>query len=212
MIELDELRVILLSERETGRLTVIPPDLYQKTRDKIAAMYAEVCAIDDPLSEDARRLIEATQSMRETVQEILTTRTRKIMTLSLAQIEGGHINRDEVKRMQGEEREMFDLITHALEECRLSVLKGERGGVQLPVAGEGISCGEIEAQVPAPAPVPKQGTAEYDLVRVLADVESFLGVDGQVYDLRKEDIVLLPKRNADVLGGRNIVLNMNVVK
>jgi DNA replication factor GINS len=211
-MELDELRVILLSERETGRLTAIPVGLYQKTRERIAAMYAEVCAIDDPLSDDARRLIEATQSMRETVQEILTTRARKILTLALVQIEGGRIDSGEAKRMQAEEREMFDLITHALDECRHSLLKGEQGEAELPLEGENMSCGEIETGVPAPEPAPKQGAGDYDLVRVLADVESFLGVDGRVYELKKEDLALLPKRNAEVLRGRNIVLNMNFVK
>ncbi|MEN6611147.1 MAG: hypothetical protein ABFC24_09900 [Methanoregulaceae archaeon] len=211
-MELEELRIILLSERESGRLTVIPPDLYQKARESIARMYAEVCAIDDPLSDDARRLIEATQSMRETVQEILSTRARKIVTLALVQLEGGYIDRDEVKRMQAEEREMFDLTTHALDECRRVLLKGERTEIPIPAPGEEVSCEEIASAVPVPEPAPKQGISGYDLVRALADIESFLGIDGRVYDLRKEDIALLPKRNADVLVSRNIALNMNFFK
>lgn len=211
-MELDELRIILLSERESGRLTVIPPDLYRKAREGIAGMYEEVCAIDDPLSDDARRLIEATQSMRETIQEILSTRARKIVTLALVQLEGGYIDRDEVKRMQAEEREMFDLTTHALDECRRVLLKGEPGQVQVSAPGETVSCEEIEAVSPALEPAPKQGLAGYDLVRVLGDIESFLGIDGRVYELRKEDITLLPKRNAEVLISRNIALNMNFFK
>jgi DNA replication factor GINS len=231
-MELEELRGILLSERETGRLTVIPQDLYGRTRETIAAMYAEVCATDDPLSDEARRLIEATQSMRETVQEILATRSRKILTLALVQVEGGYVDRDETRRMQVEERGMFDLITHALDECRQSLLKGEGGTEELPVEKEPEKgkksrwqaleseeepergrAGGVQADPAVPAPrTHKQKLADYDLVRVLADVDQFLGVDGRIYELKKEDILTLPKRNADVLSARNIVLNMNLIK
>jgi DNA replication factor GINS len=50
------------------------------------------------------------------------------------------------------------------------------------------------------------------LVRVLEDMESFMGIDGRIYTLSKGDIVTLPERNAAVLSERNIVLNMNLCK
>ena len=50
------------------------------------------------------------------------------------------------------------------------------------------------------------------LVRVLEDMDSFMGVDGRIYTLLKGDIVTLPERNAAVLSERNIVLNMNLCK
>ena len=49
-------------------------------------------------------------------------------------------------------------------------------------------------------------------LRVLEDMESFMGVDGRIYALSKGDIVTLPERNAAVLSERNIVLNMNLCK
>ena len=39
------------------------------------------------------------------------------------------------------------------------------------------------------------------LVRVLQDMDTFMGVDGRIYSLAKGDIVTLPKRNASVLSG-----------
>jgi DNA replication factor GINS len=55
------------------------------------------------------------------------------------------------------------------------------------------------------APLPVQG---YVLARVLDNMEPFMGVDGRIYHLMKEDIVTLPRRNAEVLNERNIVLNI----
>jgi DNA replication factor GINS len=43
-------------------------------------------------------------------------------------------------------------------------------------------------------------------------MEAFMGVDGRIYALAKGDIVTMPERNAEVLAGRNIVLNMNLSK
>ena len=61
---------------------------------------------------------------------------------------------------------------------------------------------------PSPAPLPSL----YALVRVLADMDAFMGVDGRIYTLTKGDIVTLPERNAEVLVERNIALNMNLSK
>jgi DNA replication factor GINS len=49
-------------------------------------------------------------------------------------------------------------------------------------------------------------TPPYLLVRVLEDMDMFMGVDGRIYTLAKGDIVTLPERNASVLSDRNIVI------
>jgi len=62
-------------------------------------------------------------------------------------------------------------------------------------------------------PKPDQGRSPTPaLVRVLQDMDTFMGVDGRVYTLSKGDIVTLPERNAAVLTERNIVLNINLCK
>jgi DNA replication factor GINS len=48
----------------------------------------------------------------------------------------------------------------------------------------------------------------YSLVLVVTDMEPFMGVDGYVYEIRSGDIITLPRKNADVLTERNIVLNI----
>jgi DNA replication factor GINS len=50
---------------------------------------------------------------------------------------------------------------------------------------------------------------DYVLSRVLTDMEPFMGVDGRIYQLHREDMVTLPLRNAEVLCERNIVLKIN---
>ena len=67
---LEDLRKVVLSERESGRLTQIPPDLYAKAHAAIAALMEQVHAID-PFSDEARTLIEETVAIRETVFDLI---------------------------------------------------------------------------------------------------------------------------------------------
>jgi DNA replication factor GINS len=70
-----------------------------------------------------------------------------------------------------------------------------------------------EGPVP-PSPTPSSAepslTPPYTLVRVLGEMDTFMGVDGRIYTLTKGDIVTLPERNASVLSDRNIVVALTL--
>jgi DNA replication factor GINS len=227
---LDNLRKILLSERETGRLTSTSPDFFEREHAELAALVEKVYAFDDPLSEEARSIIEETLAIRETLYDIFVLRSRKILALSMIHTEGNYYDREEIKRMTPPERRMFDTITASVEECESVILKNAAHPViQLPdeddagepvveeVEGPGASA-EVEAvaavqENACAAPRAKTAAAiHYSIVRVLQDMDAFMGVDGKIYSLAKGDIVTLPGRNAEVLGERNIVLNINLLK
>ena len=67
---LDDLRSILLSERETGRLTAVAPDLFDRGHAELVTLINKVYEFEDPLSEEARSLIEETLAIKETLQEL----------------------------------------------------------------------------------------------------------------------------------------------
>lgn len=79
---LDELRTILLEERDSGELTTITPDLFQKTSENVKILQQEVYVLEDPFSDDARLLIEKVSSIRATVEELFKIRTDKIVGLA----------------------------------------------------------------------------------------------------------------------------------
>ena len=215
MVGLDDLRKVLMSERETARLTQIPQDLFDKTHAAVTSLLEKVNAIEDPLSDEAHARIEETMSIRETVQDLFVIRTKKILALAESQAQGNYIERGETKKMIPPEREMFDRITRAIGTCQGALLTRIRQSLPVeheaaapaPVQGHTLPQGSGPAttsQAPLPSP--------YALVRVLADMDAFMGVDGRIYTLTKGDIVTLPERNAEVLVGRNIALNMNLSK
>ena len=221
---IDDLRKILLSERETGKLVQIVPDIFDQTHAGIAALLLKIYAIEDPLSDDARVLIEETIAIRETLHEIFAIRSRKILALTIMHAEGNYYDREEVKRMIPPEREMFDRTTAAIEACQGILLHNVHHHI-MPVVtpvhyDEDIGEEEELPSADSVSPAQKPGAAvaspsltpPYMLVQVLEDMDSFMGIDGRIYTLSKGDIVTLPERNAAVLNDRNIVLNMNLCK
>jgi DNA replication factor GINS len=203
-LQLDEIRSILLSERETGRLLAIPRDLYPSTDQDLQALLDEVYASEDPFSDSVRVLIERIGSIRETLHDLFVLRSEKILTLARTQEEGQYIDRDELKRLLPEEREMFDTVIMAIGQsrCRLIPTAIARAGMnRAQAAEESERCAQIIA-------TEEKAASEIALSRVLTDMEPFMGVDGRIYQLRHEDIVTLPLRNAEVLCERNIVMNI----
>jgi len=239
-VKLDDLRSILLSERETGRLTAVPPDIFEKGHAELAAITQKVYAFEDPFSDEARLQIDETLAIRETLEDIFSIRSRKILALTIMHAEGTYYDREEVKRMIPPEKEMFEQITSAIETCRnVALLNVPRApGAHHPAGGAGTAVDEAAgAGIPTGTEIMEQdGEPAYDgeeqvsgeryavpgspsplhhpcvLVRVLEDMDSFMGVDGRIYTLSKGDIVTLPERNAAVLSERNIVLNINLCK
>ncbi len=230
-MKLDDLRSILLSERETGRLTSVAPDIFEKGHAELAAITKNVYAIDDPFSDDARALIDETLAIRETLQDIFAIRSRKILALTMMHAEGNYYDREEVKRMIPPEKAMFDQITAAIEQCQevllhnaphvahvthapLALFAGDEAAPDVPL-GEPYD-EDLGGDLPVPTSsteMPKSPIIHpCALVRVLQDMETFMGVDGRIYTLSKGDIVTLPERNAAVLYERNIVLNINLCK
>jgi DNA replication factor GINS len=227
-MKLDDLRSILLSERETGRLISIAPDVFEKGHSELAAITKNVYAIDDPFSDDARALIDETLAIKETLQDLFAIRSRKIIALTMMHAEGNYYDREEVKRMIPPEKAMFEQITAGIEQCQEVLLhnaphlpKPPQASLPLYIeeeAGEPVferdTIEEMDVQE-LPQASPKIASPIHHpcaLVRVLQDMESFMGVDGRIYTLSKGDIVTLPERNAAVLSERNIVLNINLCK
>jgi DNA replication factor GINS len=221
-MKLDDLRSILLSERETGRLTSVAPDIFEKGHAELAAITKNVYAFEDPFSDDARALIDETLSIRETIQDLFAIRSRKIIALTIMHAEGNYYDREEVKRMIPAEKELFEQMTASIEQCQGILLHNIPHTLNAPRHAVSV---DDSASEPEPneeeEPGEEAGVLQTPstplahpcvLVHVLEDMDSFMGVDGRIYTLSKGDIATLPERNAAVLSERNIVLNINLCK
>jgi DNA replication factor GINS len=201
---LDDLRIIILNERESGRLSEVPPTLYDEIRGHLASLQDRVYRCSDPLSDEAQTLIEEVKAVREIIRDIFRIRSRKILSLALVQVEAETTDRDELKKMLPGEREMFDGIIRELGKGKAALsgqVPREIPPGMPPTGGEEPGA----AGIPEPARPPGEALV---LVRILSDMEPFMGVDGRIYHLKAEDVVTLPGKNAGVLVDRNIAVDV----
>lgn len=255
LLHLEDLRGILLGERDSGTLVQIPHDLYQTTALLIKTLQQEVIVMDDPFSDEARILIEKVASIRTTAEELFHLRSEKIVSLAQSQADGSYIEREELRMLIPAELEMFNRIVDGIRACRIALIEWKAVGrspvpvrveiperisetpisagnelvsptdsaalisVTDPDRSESVAAIDLVSESPRRAYEQEEGWTPsddeddepfaYTLVRVLADMEPFMGVDGRTYEISTGDILTLPGRNAEVLAERDIVLNIN---
>ncbi|MBN1454644.1 MAG: DNA replication complex GINS family protein, partial [Methanomicrobia archaeon] len=54
-----------------------------------------------------------------------------------------------------------------------------------------------------PTPAKERGE-ELHIVRILDDIPPFMGIDGRIYKVKREDVIMLPKTNAEILCKRGV--------
>lgn len=207
----DDLRVVVITENDSARLSEIPHNLFERTRKRLLEIYRSIRETDDRTGEKIYTLIEETRAIKENIHEIFRIRERKILELALLQIEGRSLDREEKRRMVPAEMVMFDRIVRSIASCQRELLSTEEPGVGIEETGEreSESAGAAGEDAVEAVPSAEHGQA---VVRALTDIEPFMGTDGKKYRLLKGDIITLPKPNADVLCERNIALNMGLNK
>ena len=216
---LERLRQALLDMHHSGGLSEIEPSLYEEARAHIEKLKADYYSLQNPLeSRKGSLIIKEIGSVTETVQEIFSIRTRQILDLAFQQIEGQYFDKDEARKMLPQERVMYEQIVDAIEACREALIHGEETslGERSTTAARDLDKVEETAMADEPeeetAAAPRPAPSPYALVHIRTDIESFMGVDGRVYILKKGDIVTLPESNADVLCEHDIALNIRLNK
>jgi DNA replication factor GINS len=222
---LNDIRLIVWNEKESGKLSEVPGDLFRNGKANLEEMQASIRGCANPLSEEAAELLDQYHSTSETLTTIIKLRLKKILKLAEAQIEERYYDKEEMKLMLPPERAMFDAVCREIGVCR-DTLMGERDAgtesvkTSLPPAKdtpfgfEEEVFFEDEAVPPrtAVATEEKKPAGENAVVLMNQQVPAFMGLDGRTYALDKEDIVTLPKGNADLLCERNIALNIRLIK
>lgn len=209
-MDLDDLRIIVWNERESGKLSEIPGDLFRAAKFSLDELYDEIDQIRDPFSEESAVLQDRFQAIKETLNAIIKIRLKKILRLAEVQNEAEYSDKEELKLMLPAERAMFDTVCREIAACRKDLLEGDERECTPPPTHLGEMSLSQEEEVEA---VPgATGESETALVLIREEVPAFMGLDGRTYALESEDIVTLPRENADVLCKRNIALNIRLIK
>lgn len=206
----DELRMVVINEHDSAQLSELPAEIFARTARALDEMDRNITRSEAGEGrEHLISVVEEMQNIKESLHDIMRTRDWKIIQLAMVRAEGNHPEKDEMRRMTPAERHMFDEMVGAIQRCRheLTQVPGEgeqAEGGEVTAGDYGNYAGEEETErADVPRPV---------LVRILEDIEPFMGMDGRVYTLRQEDIVSLPEENAGVLCEHRIALSMRLSK
>jgi DNA replication initiation complex subunit (GINS family) len=210
-------RVTKVYREETGRktLTNLEPDFYDKLATYLRRVEeaAQREARADPNSPKAVMLQDETRKVRKKRDQIFTYRERKLALLASTKASGGEI---EVMNLPTQERVLFENMVAVLVKARaeafgVSPFGSEPGPARVTTSGA----------LAAPATTAKESTEslkvvrseetrktrvapslkDHVLVHVLEDLPPFAGID-TTYNLKKEDVVTLPKTIAQILVDR----------
>jgi DNA replication factor GINS len=224
-MDFEDLRNILTREQKS-RLAKLEPDFYVDVRAYLDGLREEQQTASRM---EAQLLADELETAENRLQRIFELRVGKIVNLAsshiLAEIKG--IKQD-MDAMTPVERDMYDSVL-------ASVRKGWSDIERTVIGRSTLSATEdIRSEEPEPVKYADDRTedvseahediaishitrggitedhdngnlSDYTVVRVLKDVPTFMGADSHHYTLAKNDVVILPNLNANVLCKRRVV-------
>ncbi len=226
-MDFEDLRNIL-SREQKSKLAKLEPDFYGGVRAYLDGLREEQQTAPGM---EAQLLADELETAENRLQRIFELRVGKIVNLAsshiLAEIKG--IKQD-MDAMTPVERDMYDSVLVAVRKGWSDIESAVTGRSTLP-ATEDIRSEELVEPVEdvderakdvseeredltiAPADHEDHGNgnlSDYTVVRVLRDVPTFMGADSHHYTLAKNDVVILPNLNANVLCKRRVVLPVTI--
>ena len=177
-ISYKHLREIHQKEKNSPLICKIDDDFYQRLKEYFENLEDEYSSIKDKSSPKAKLLRDEIENAKRIAESIYEQREKKIVQAALVERKGGRPNID---NLTSSEKKLFESITRDLKEGYKSIF---------------CSKNSTERE--------KEDKEENILVKINQDIPEFVDSDGNKYNLKKEDIVTLPKEIANALIKREV--------
>ena len=204
-MDIEKLWEILHKERNTASLQELPENFCDEVRKYVEQLKNEKGEVDERRGE----LVEdEIRNVRMKAEDIIRRRIGKIVKLASSGIKAVP------KGMLAEEESIFAGVKGHVEEGKARIFalilddngnkeKSEGGSEKVDEVIVGSMFKEVEASST------KAGNEELHIVRVLEDIPTFMGTDGRIYKIKKEDVIMLPKTNAEILCKRGVAVRFS---
>lgn len=210
-MDAEALRDLQRREKMSPYLQELDKDFYRDLRKHLGRVLRDIKSERGDTSKLALRLVEY-ENLKNIVNDLYETRERKIVSSALYYVKSG--DELDTKNLTREEEEVLRGIVGLLRERRRKVLEKVLGGGE--ILGE--ERGETQVGSERYGRKEEEGgdegeRGEYLTVRILKDLPSLVGVDGRVYGaFKKEDVVTLPRANAETLVNRGAAEKIDLGK
>lgn len=217
-LDYETISQLFQKERKVSRLTEITPDFYEAVSKYLTKLEQEYSkeSNKNPTSPTTLLLREEHLKITKLLKQIYEIRERKVVLSALNQVKGvSH----EISNITRQEQELLDNIVNVLERTRAPILQlsqpsqgalesndappiqpSKTSAPSAPAEEQEVSM--IEDHEPEPEEVQENSSSpdrDFIVALVLEDLSSFVGTDLKTYNLKKEEVVCLPKNVATVL-------------
>jgi DNA replication factor GINS len=202
-MDIETLGAVLRREKDTATLHELPGDFCEEVSTYLKNLEEEKKEADERWNE---RVEDEIRSATGKVEDIVRRRIGKIVKLASSG------TKTPPKGMLAEEERIFAGVKRYVDEGKerlFALMMGEQEGERAGVRAEG----EVEAEgeespwhifkSTEPTPV-KDRDEDLHIVRILEDIPTFMGTDGRIYKVKREDVIMLPKTNAEILCKRGV--------
>jgi len=162
--------LMIIVEKSRESLQKIDDNLFNQIKRRIRELEDMKKTSDD---EDYLKIDEEIRTLRKLQKRLFELRTIKIIMQAWADVCETESGIEGIENMTSAERELYNKLVNLLEEYKKEILIEFSESIE--IRGDKI------------------------LVRVKQDIPEFEGIDGKTYKLRKGDVVIIPKLNADAL-------------
>ncbi len=184
------LRELNRKEKTSPYLQKIEKNFY----DELAALMREVyIKREDCSEEELPKFLAELENLRNIIIELYEAREKKIVSNALYYVRTGE--KIELENLSKEEEEFLKKIVDIIKSHRENILDKTLKG---KTEDEKESKEEKKIEIPTIT------------VRILKDLPPIVGIDGKIYgEFKVEDVVTLPKPNAEVLIRQGVAQRIN---
>ena len=197
-INYKNLRKIQQIEKESPTLTKIESSFYTALSDYLK--YLDTRLEKESSTQKQMLLKEEVQNTRKIATNIYEQREKKIILAAISKTRGGE---PDLKNLVGVERNLFDSILQMMVQTREELLNKETREKEEEKTVESIVEPKVENKKQEIITPKQQNTNP--IVMVAKDIPEFIGTDAKKYNLRKGDVLSLPKDMSDTLSKRDAV-------
>ena len=194
-MDIEKLWELLYKERNTASLQELPEEFCEDVCEYLKQLRVEKAEAD----ERRRELVEdELRNARMKVEDIIRRRIGKIVKLASSGM------KTSPKGMLEDEERIFEGVKRHVEEGRgkifaLLLCKNEDEKKDDETMKPTFKSAEETVSA-------KSRSEELHIVRIVEDVPTFMGTDGRIYKVKNEDVIMLPKTNAEILCKRGVAM------
>lgn len=185
------LRKIQQNEEKNSILTKIDEIFYEKISEHINNLNVRY---KDENNKQKKLILEnEINNMNKILRDIYEIREKKILNAIISKVRGGNPN---LINLVNSEKNLFDSIFEIMIRTRKENIESKQ--IKDNIINNTNRKGEVEGK----------NIDNVKIMMIKEDIPEFIGINGRKYNLRKDDIITIPKNTSELLLKRKIVIEL----